>query len=326
MADDKGLSFAFEYSDGPAPLVHCDPTRLRQVLFNLLNNALKFTETGEIRLRVSHEDEGEGRLLLRFEVIDSGIGIDAEVLEKVFTRFSQADSSTTRRFGGSGLGLSICRDLAELMDGEVGAESTPGQGSIFWFTVRCRRGEASEAVEDAWPSFTADLPEDAGGRRALKILVAEDNKINQLVIDSLLSRLGHHARIVDNGLEAVAAVREEAFDLVLMDVQMPEMDGCCATEAIRALDGPAASLPIIALTANAMRGDRERYLARGMNDHVPKPIQPPVLIAAIERCLPEALAGCCAAEVLAEAADPTADNGPAGENPIAPLLARIESL
>ena len=326
LADAKGLCFVLEQPDGPAPLVHSDPTRLRQVLFNLLNNAIKFTETGEIRLRATHRNEADGQMLLRFEVIDSGIGMDADVLDKVFARFSQADSSTTRRFGGSGLGLSICKDLATLMGGEVGVESELGEGSTFWFTIRCQAGDPEEAIEDAWPSFDSEMPESSEPERSLRVLVAEDNEINQLVIDSLIKRLGHEVRIVDNGVEAVKAVGEESFDLILMDVQMPEMDGCTATERIRALEGPVAAIPIIALTANAMHGDRERYLAHGMNDHVPKPIQPKALKAAIARCVGDERASADAgeSEIADEAAgdaEPTAD-----DSPLAELVARVRAL
>ena len=327
LTDAKGLSFQLEQPGGPAPLVHTDPTRLRQVLFNLLNNAVKFTEQGGIRLRVTHQAEDEELLLLRFEVIDSGIGIDAEDLDRVFARFSQGDSSTTRRFGGSGLGLTICRDLAELMGGEVGAESEPGKGSTFWFTIRCRPGDPSEALEDAWPSFSADLPDGTGLERNLRILVAEDNKINQLVIDSLLRRFGHQVCIVNNGLEAVKAVGEQPFDLILMDVQMPEMDGCTATERIRALEGPGSKIPIIALTANAMRGDRERYLASGMTDHVAKPIQPPVLVAAIARCTGDGLSVPKPCVVDLEEQDvATAPAGAPPNQQLQALIERIENL
>ena len=288
LAAEKGLHFELDVPLGRAPTVHADPTRIRQVLFNLLNNALKFTEQGGIRLRVTQRDAVDpdvtGMLALRFEVIDSGIGIDPEAREKLFKRFAQADSSTTRRFGGSGLGLSICRELSELMNGEVGVESVPGEGSTFWFEIRCRGGKEGEAVEDPWPSFAAELPRRDPAQRALRILVAEDNEVNQIVIESLLQRLGHRAHVVANGVEAVEAVGRRRFDLVLMDVQMPEMDGCTATQNIRALRGPESEIPVIALTANAMRGDRERYLEAGMNDYVPKPIEPKALKAAIDRC------------------------------------------
>ena len=284
LADSKGLAFRLEQPDGPAPIIHADPTRLRQVLFNLLGNAVKFTEEGEICLCLSHGEEVERRMSLRFEVIDSGIGIPPDVLESLFNRFSQADSSTTRKFGGSGLGLSICRELAQLMGGEVGVESESGQGSTFWLEMTCRLGDPSDAVEDPWPSFDTDIPETARTQRRLRILVAEDNDINQLVIDSMVKRLGHEVHIVDNGLEALNALSDQAFDLILMDAQMPVMDGPTATQRIRALDGPESKIPIIALTANSMRGDRERYLACGMTDYVAKPIQPQLLHAAIARC------------------------------------------
>ena len=296
IAEAKGLSFRLEVSGGPLGAIVTDPSRLRQIVFNLLNNALKFTEDGTVVLRVARStpvaptpqsglrpDEPAVQEV-RFEVIDQGIGIPEEVQSRLFSKFTQADSSTTRRFGGTGLGLTICKELAELMGGTVGVVSSADCGSTFWFTIRCPVGDPAEVRDEAWSGATVPVSSDAPHAR-LKILGAEDNRVNQVLLSALIEKMGHELDLVKNGAEAVAAVRDGAYDLVLMDVQMPEMDGQAATEAIRALSGPERDVPIIALTANAMRGDRERYLASGMNDYVSKPIRREALIAAIQRCV-----------------------------------------
>jgi signal transduction histidine kinase/CheY-like chemotaxis protein len=278
----KNLGFSIEVSPDVAPIVKGDPTRIRQVLFNLLSNAAKFTEQGSVKLAVSQQALQGNALELRFTVTDTGIGIAPDMQSQLFSSFTQADSSTTRKYGGSGLGLAISKRLAELMGGDIGFESTPGQGSTFWFTVRCTKGEP-QAIETA--------PGDAGAKdstapeteRPLRILIAEDDHVNQVVMRAILEKTPHHIDMVANGTEAVAAAKDAPYDIVLMDVQMPEMDGVTATQKIRELPGEAGKIPIIALTANAMKGDREKYLEAGMTDYVSKPIKPQTLFDAIAK-------------------------------------------
>jgi CheY-like chemotaxis protein/HPt (histidine-containing phosphotransfer) domain-containing protein len=258
--------------------VRGDPTRLRQILFNLIGNAVKFTDKGSVSVIGSHRVIGDGALELRFEVRDTGIGISEEARSRLFARFSQADSSTTRKFGGTGLGLAICKQLTELMGGEIGVASQPGRGSAFFFTIRCWVGE-----QPAEPHATEADAVAASGMGKLRVLVAEDNSVNQLFIEMMLGRLGHFVDVVANGVEAVEAVKRVPYDLILMDIQMPEMDGTTATKVIRQLDRPISRIPIIALTANAMLGQREEYLSAGMDDYVSKPIEPLLLLAAMAR-------------------------------------------
>ena len=278
-AEGKHLTFTIDNrleGDG----IRADKTRVRQVLFNLIGNAIKFTEKGGVTVVVSRPEDDPSRLL--FRVTDSGVGITEEQTQRLFNPFQQADSSTTRRFGGTGLGLAISKSFVEMMGGEIGVDSRPGEGSTFWFTIAAPpvRPEDIGADEEAGARCAA-APQI---ERQLSILAAEDNHLNQMVLRSLLKPLNCALDIVDNGLEAVAAVEAKRYDVVLMDVQMPEMDGPTATGTIRALPSAASQVPIIALTANAMKGDRERYLASGMNDYVSKPINPQELFGAILRC------------------------------------------
>ena len=266
----------------PASLeVNGDPTRLRQVLSNLLSNAIKFTEHGRVLLAAERlaDRDGDTRLWLRFVVRDSGIGIAPEALARLFQPFVQADQSTTRRYGGSGLGLVICRHLVELMGGSISVESTPGAGSTF--TVDLPFAAALAPV--------ASSGSGAGSRQTLngRVLVAEDNPVNQSVIEAMLGELGVTVTIVANGAAAVEALPGGAFDLVLMDCQMPVMDGYAATAAIRASAGALARVPIIALTANALPEDRQRCLAAGMDDYLSKPIRLEALATCLRRWLPD---------------------------------------
>jgi signal transduction histidine kinase/CheY-like chemotaxis protein/HPt (histidine-containing phosphotransfer) domain-containing protein len=271
----KGIGLSMNLSPGTPLWVRGDPTRLRQMLFNLVGNGIKFTEKGDVKIIGSYRDLGDGKLELRFEVRDTGIGIAEDARSRLFTRFSQADSSTTRRFGGTGLGLAICRQLAEAMGGQIGVDSQVGRGSNFFFTVRCELGEPPAGISRP-DSASLDM-------RSLRILVAEDNSVNQLFIKTMLHRLGHRVDVVANGAEAVAAVKHVPYDVVLMDIQMPEMDGATATRIIRQLEGPIAQIPIIALTANVMADQRQEYLAAGMDDYVTKPIERPLLLAALAK-------------------------------------------
>ena len=293
----KGLGLSMNLSPETPLWVRGDPTRLRQILFNLIGNAVKFTDKGKVTVIGSHRVLGDRALELRFEVRDTGIGISEEARSRLFARFSQADSSTTRKFGGTGLGLAICKQLVELMGGEIGVASQPGRGSAFFFTVRCEVGEQPAESDTAEADAASPL-----GMRKLRVLVAEDNSVNQLFIKLMLGRLGHFVDVVASGVEAVEAVKRVPYDLVLMDIQMPEMDGPTATKVIRQLDRPLCRIPIIALTANAMLGQREEYLAAGMDDYVSKPIEPALLLAAMARVTAFAARPRAEAPAAAEAA------------------------
>jgi len=240
-----------------------DAGRIRQVLVNLTGNAFKFTSEGAIEVHVSGQAEADDRITYRFEVSDTGIGIDADQRAGLFEKFTQADPSTTRRYGGSGLGLAICKQLVELMGGDIGVEPNGDRGSRFWFTVRC--------MDPAVARHKKPAPEWTETQHALRILVAEDNPINQTVVAALLARAGHQTTIVNNGEEAVRAALQGSFDAILMDIQMPDMDGVTATRLIRAGEGQGR-VPIIALTANVLANDRAHYLRSGMDAHVAKPI------------------------------------------------------
>jgi PAS domain S-box-containing protein len=250
-------------------LVNADEDRLRQILTNFVGNAVKFTEAGKIEIEVDYRPDSECLLIA---VKDTGIGISPETCKRLFGRFVQADASTTRRFGGTGLGLAICRQYADLMNGRIGVESEEGRGSRFWLEVPAPVGQGVPPHVDE-----PEMPES----RPLRLLVAEDNETNQRVIAALLGSFGHSFTLVSDGAQAVAAVSSGDFDAILMDVQMPVMDGPTATRRIRALGGRASMLPIIALTANAMPGHRAEYLAAGMTDYMAKPID----LRALHACL-----------------------------------------
>jgi PAS domain S-box-containing protein len=278
-AQQKGLNFDCHIDENVPDILLGDLTRIRQILLNLIGNAIKFTESGSVRISVSSEHHEGGVPTIRFEISDTGIGIDVGEQEKIFEKFTQADSSTTRNYGGTGLGLAICRDLIELLGGEIGVDSVYGEGSYFWFTVPCAFGnlERVAAFEDSARTNRPKSLEDM----SFKILLAEDNPINQEIAIAVLLDAGHEVDVVENGREAVTSVLEGDYDAVLMDAHMPEMDGVAATKAIRALDDDKKDIPIIALTANAMVGDREKYLASGMNDYVSKPFDPDRLLSSL---------------------------------------------
>ncbi|WP_298743631.1 protoglobin domain-containing protein [uncultured Brevundimonas sp.] len=275
QAEAKGVTLQARIEGGGGSIL-ADPVRLRQVLFNLVGNAVKFTTEGHVEARLFIGDEDGGERRLRFEIEDTGIGIPEAVRESLFERFQQADGSTVRRFGGSGLGLAITRDLVEMMGGELDFTSRDGRGSIFWFEVSApvAAATAPEAVGDS-----------AGCLAGLSILVVEDNPTNRLVATRILEGLGAAVETADDGLLGLEAVQSRPFDLVLMDVQMPRMDGIEATRRIRALAGPAGRTPIIGLTANALSDQRRDYLAAGMDGVASKPISPAALLAEIGRVM-----------------------------------------
>lgn len=278
-ARQKGLGFNVVSSVAVAPVVRADLGRLRQVVGNLMSNALKFTDSGRISLDLSCRGINDTSVALRFEISDTGIGIPPEKQAGLFEKFTQADASTTRKYGGTGLGLAICKELVACMDGDIGFESIDGAGTRFWFTARCEIGSAIEESAGDDLEATGDEP------RALHVLVAEDHPVNQEIIALILRKAGHRIDVVGDGLEAVAAARPGRYDLILMDVQMPNMDGPTAARGIREMENGGAHVPIIALTANAMSGDREKYLAAGMDEYVSKPIVAAKLHAAIGRCI-----------------------------------------
>ena len=259
-----------------------DTTRVRQVLFNLMSNAIKFTEEGSIAVRMLVRERAEGRAVVLFEIEDTGIGITEAQMGQLFALFSQADTTTTRRFGGTGLGLAISKKLVELMGGRVGVESQPGIGSLFWFSLPFKLANQSPRLPVAATTAAATAMEPSGQTsRPLRILLAEDNRINQMLIRSMLQKYGHSVEIADNGRQALDAVTNQEFDIVLMDMQMPEMDGEEATAAIRALPPPKNAIPVLALTADVMAEHRARYLRAGVNELVAKPIDWQVLSEAI---------------------------------------------
>ena len=272
LAGAKGLDFTVSIDPDVPPFLHGDPARLRQVLINLLGNAVKFTAAGSVGLRVSLENprREDGLESLHFSVADTGPGIPPDQWQLIFEPFSQGDGGVARRFGGTGLGLSICSQLVELMGGRIWVESTPGSGSVFHFT-----GSFGAAAESDLAAPLAEAAFAGGPEPPLRIMVAEDNPVSQYIASRLLGKRGHDTTVVSSGVEAIDTWRAREFDLILMDNQMPEMGGIEATRRIRDLEAAAGRKRtlIVALTASAMQGDRESFLAAGMDAYLAKPFR-----------------------------------------------------
>ena len=281
-AEDRGLSFRVIRDERARGVFLGDETRIRQVLSNLLSNAVKFTDQGGVTIHIGLDEAANGPACLSIAVEDTGVGFDADHAARLFERFNQADASITRRFGGTGLGLSICHTLVGMMGGEISARSEPGRGSRFAFSLPLAR--ADEAQTGAAPGVATTLT------RPLNILLAEDHPINQRVVQLILESQGASVTVVGDGAQAVAAFGMERFDLILMDMQMPVMDGLAATRAIRALEAaePARGrTPLIMLSANAMEQHQREAADAGADRHVAKPITAPTLIGGIAAVLPD---------------------------------------
>ena len=283
----KNLQLSLEIGEAVPSRAISDSGRLRQILLNLLSNAVKFTEDGSVSVLVtSQQHQDSNSAVVRFSVSDTGIGLTTEQQRNLFQAFTQADRSTTRRFGGTGLGLSIAKRLAELMGGSIGVESQVGRGTTFWFTVRLGLGVAADSARRKVEKPAHEI-EDARnlfhGRAGL-ILVADDNLTNQQIAVGILKKLGLRATTADNGAEVMEALRADKYDLVLMDMQMPVMDGLEATRRIRERFG--LGLPVIAMSASAMAGDREDCRQAGMDDFVSKPVVPRELASVLTKWLP----------------------------------------
>lgn len=291
---EKKINFSCSVGADVPSLVKGDPLKIRQILMNLGDNAVKFTKKGRVEIEIRLEKEYRGKAWLHFYVKDTGIGIPHEKQKVIFESFSQADSSMTRRYGGTGLGLAISKKLVEMMGGEIGVKSplrkSQHGGSCFWFKVPLKKQKKVSSKEKTRKRETspASLPicnpfTPASSKRKLRLLLVEDNLINQKVAVAILSKAGYFVDVVENGKEAIEALKKHHYDLILLDIQMPYMDGYEATRIIRKTISRKTFLPIIAMTAHALNGERERCLEAGMDDYISKPIHPEELISKIEK-------------------------------------------
>jgi CheY-like chemotaxis protein len=291
-AHKKSLNLSLKTASELPLFINGDADRIRQVLINLVGNAVKFTRAGHIVVGVS-ADSQTAKWLLRFEVTDTGVGIDRELFGLIFESFEQLGATAGSSHSGVGLGLAISKKLVELMGGHIGVDSRPSIGSTFWFTVVCGQAAGYEA-EMLEPEMTSPTRYPDG--RSLHILLAEDEENNQKLLVDILQMEGHTVDTVGTGLEACKAVQQRHYDLVFMDIRMPEMDGLTATQKIRSISDRFKDLPIIATTANAMRGDKEKYLKAGMIDYVSKPFTEKQIVSTIARCMPAGSVGARASQ------------------------------
>jgi signal transduction histidine kinase/CheY-like chemotaxis protein/HPt (histidine-containing phosphotransfer) domain-containing protein len=283
-ADEKGLQLICHIRPD-VPALMGDPVRVRQIIVNVVENAIKFTEEGQVAVSVEIGKAGDSSVVLHFTVSDTGIGIPPDQTETIFESFKQTDSSTTRKYGGSGLGLAISKQLVEMMGGKIWVDSELGKGSTFHFMVCFKLGRSMMALEhpinDTARLMTHHTIQKAA--RQLSILLAEDNPVNQKVAETMLDKRGHRVFVASNGREALETLNKEHIDLILMDVQLPEIDGFEATERIREREkANGGHIPIVAMTAHAMKGDRERCLAAGMDSYISKPIRAQELFSVIQ--------------------------------------------
>ena len=284
-AQEKGIELIVAFDPELPDQLMYDPVRVRQCVGNLLSNAVKFTEHGRVTLSVSADKAGDGEQLVTIDVSDTGIGMAAEVQAKLFTAFTQADATTTRRFGGTGLGLAISRQLARMMGGDICVESAEGIGSRFVLTFRAKLPTVQHVTVPVMSADKGTLPQSSPTLRGRRVLITDDNALNRQVIKLFLAPQGCEFTEAANGKEALDQLSSQSFDLVLLDVHMPIMDGREAIRRIRASEQTWSDVPVIALTADAMAGDRERYLALGMTDYLSKPVDQRALIAKMNEVL-----------------------------------------
>ena len=277
-ADEKAIELVADIDEKTPNILIGDPTRIRQILANLISNALKFTEKGHVLVRVRLVSSDDNNAMVSFEVEDTGVGIEDHVKDKLFNEFTQADGSTTRKYGGTGLGLAIVRQLVEMMHGEFGVDSKPGEGSTFWFRIPLEI--SSEQILKQPGEFEQEFKGTLSGH----ILLVEDNPINQMIAQKMLEKIGLESTLAHDGQQALNMLEQNTYDAVLMDCQMPVLDGFEATRRIREQEA-LKTLPVIAMTANVMEGDREKCIAVGMNDYIGKPVVEAALKKTLARWL-----------------------------------------